>query len=139
MKFTLQQLAKQLELEFKGEANQEITGVAPLGSAKSDDLCFIQQEKYLRKISGSANIGQYCKIAGGVGVLGHLSIADNVTVTAMSLVTRDIKSPGVYSSGTPLLDNRDWHKNNARYKSLDRLTRTVVKLEKQQNKPSDGS
>jgi len=325
MKFTLQQLAKQLELEFKGEANQEITGVASLGSAKSGDLCFIQQEKYLPKISGSdcsalhysfvqaiaiikpelvpaddgvidksaqvsasaklganvsigafsvigndveigdstsigagciieegvkigdysklhsrvclgrrvivghgcilqsgavlgsegfglvfhqkrwqkiphigtviieddveiganttidrgaldntvieqgckldnliqiahnvrigahtaiaacvgiagsANIGQYCKIAGGVGVLGHLSIADNVTVTAMSLVTKDIKSPGVYSSGTPLLDNRDWHKNNARYKSLDRLTRTVAKLEKQQNKPPDGS
>jgi UDP-3-O-[3-hydroxymyristoyl] glucosamine N-acyltransferase len=90
-------------------------------------------------IAGSANIGQYCKIAGGVGVLGHLSIADNVTVTAMSLVTRDIKSTGVYSSGTPLLDNRDWHKNNARYKSLDRLTRTVAKLEKQKNKPSDGS
>ena len=82
-------------------------------------------------IAGSANIGQYCKIAGGVGVLGHLSIADNVTVTAMSLVTKDIKSPGVYSSGTPLLDNKDWHKNNARYKSLDRLARTVAKLEKQ--------
>ena len=79
----------------------------------------------------------FCRIAGGVGVLGHLSIADNVTLTAMSLVTKDIKSPGVYSSGTPLLDNRDWHKNNARYKSLDRLARTVAKLEKQQNEPSD--
>ncbi len=170
MKFTLQQLAKQLELEFKGEANQEITGVASLGSAKLGanttidrgalDNTVIEQGCKLDNliqiahnvrvgahtaiaacvgIAGSANIGQYCKIAGGVGVLGHLSIADNVTVTAMSLVTRDIKSPGVYSSGTPLLDNRDWHKNNARYKSLDRLTRTVAKLEKQQNKPSDGS
>jgi len=90
-------------------------------------------------IAGSANIGQYCRIAGGVGVLGHLSIADNVTVTAMSLVTKDIKSPGVYSSGTPLLDNRDWHKNNARYKSLDRLARSVAVLEKQQSKPPDES
>jgi len=60
-----------------------------------------------------------------------------ISETAMSLVTRDIKSPGVYSSGTPLLDNRDWHKNNARYKSVDRLTRTVARIEKQQNKPSD--
>jgi UDP-3-O-[3-hydroxymyristoyl] glucosamine N-acyltransferase len=85
-------------------------------------------------IAGSANIGQYCRIGGGVGVLGHLSIADNVTVTAMSLVTRDIKSAGVYSSGTPLLDNKNWHKNNARYKSLDRLARTIASLEKKRVK-----
>ena len=84
-------------------------------------------------IAGSANIGQYCRIGGGAGVLGHLSIVDKVTVTAMSLVTRDIKSPGVYSSGTPLMDNKDWHKNNARYKSLDRLARAVALLEKQQS------
>jgi len=157
MKFTLQQLAKQLELEFKGEANQEITGVASIGSAKLGanttidrgalDNTVIEQGcklDNLIQIAHNVRVGAHtaiaaCVGAGGVGVLGHLSIADNVTVTAMSLVTRDIKSPGVYSSGTPLLDNRDWHKNKARYKSLDRLTRTVAKLEKQQNKPSDGS
>jgi UDP-3-O-[3-hydroxymyristoyl] glucosamine N-acyltransferase len=88
-------------------------------------------------IAGSANIGQYCRIGGGVGVLGHLSIVDKVTITAMSLVTRDIKSPGVYSSGTPLLNNKDWHKNNARYKSLDRLARAVASLEKQQSESSN--
>ena len=85
-------------------------------------------------IAGSANIGQYCKISGAAVVLGHLRIVDHVTVTAMSLVTKDIKSPGVYSSGTPLLENSQWHKSNARYKSLDRLARTVAKLEKQQDK-----
>jgi len=90
-------------------------------------------------IAGSANIGQYCKIGGGAGILGHLSIADNVVVTAMSLVTKDIKSAGVYSSGTPLLDNKDWHKNNARYKSLDRLARTVALLGKQQARSSNNN
>jgi UDP-3-O-[3-hydroxymyristoyl] glucosamine N-acyltransferase len=85
-------------------------------------------------IAGSARIGQYCKISGAAVVLGHLSIVDHVTVTAMSLVTKDIKSPGVYSSGTPLLENSQWHKSNARYKSLDRLARTVAMLEKQQDK-----
>jgi len=85
-------------------------------------------------IAGSANIGQYCKISGAAVVLGHLSIVDNVTVTAMSLVTKDIKVPGVYSSGTPLLENTQWHKNNARYKSLDRLARTVAMLEKRHDK-----
>jgi UDP-3-O-[3-hydroxymyristoyl] glucosamine N-acyltransferase len=85
-------------------------------------------------IAGSADIGQHCKISGAVVVLGHLSIVDHVTVTAMSLVTKDIKLPGVYSSGTPLLENSQWHKCNARYKSLDRLARTVALLEKQQDK-----
>ena len=85
-------------------------------------------------IAGSADIGKYCKISGAAVVLGHLKIVDHVTVTAMSLVTKDIKSPGVYSSGTPLLENSQWHKNNARYKSLDRLARTVAMLEKQQDK-----
>ena len=54
-------------------------------------------------IAGSASIGCHCKISGAAVVLGHLTVTDNVTITAMSLVTKDIKEPGVYSSGTPLL------------------------------------
>jgi len=85
-------------------------------------------------IAGSANIGRYCKISGAAAILGHLSIVDHVTVTAMSRVTKDIKLPGVYSSGTPLLENAQWHKSNARYKTLDRLAKTVAMLEKQHDK-----
>ncbi len=81
-------------------------------------------------IAGSAVIGKNCRISGAAVVLGHLSVADNVTITAMSLVTKSIKHSGVYSSGTPLLENHDWHRNNARYKSLDKLARAVAKLEK---------
>ena len=78
-------------------------------------------------IAGSAVIGRYCKISGAAVVLGHLSVCDDVTVTAMSLVTKDIKEPGVYSSGTPLMDNSDWHKANARYKSIQNLSRQLDK------------
>ena len=81
-------------------------------------------------IAGSANIGCHCKISGAAVVLGHLTVTDNVTITAMSLVTKDIKESGVYSSGTPLLENSLWHRCNARYKSLDKLAQTVAKLEK---------
>jgi len=59
-----------------------------------------------------------------------LSVADNVTITAMSLVTKDIKQPGVYSSGTPLMENSLWHRCNARYRSLDKLAQSVARLEK---------
>ena len=81
-------------------------------------------------IAGSAIIGRHCKISGAAVVLGHLSVADNVTITAMSLVTKDIKEAGVYSSGTPLLENSLWHRCNVRYKSLDKLAQTVARLDK---------
>ena len=81
-------------------------------------------------IAGSTIIGRYCQIAGCVAVAGHLNIADHVIVTGMSLVTKSINKSGVYSSGTPLQKNQDWHKSNARYKVLDKLARSVASLEK---------
>jgi UDP-3-O-[3-hydroxymyristoyl] glucosamine N-acyltransferase len=77
-------------------------------------------------VAGSARIGRYCLIGGGAGVLGHLSICDRVTVTAMSLVTHSIREPGEYSSGTPLMDNRDWRKSAVRFKQLDDLARQIA-------------
>ncbi|HEY5802396.1 MAG TPA: UDP-3-O-(3-hydroxymyristoyl)glucosamine N-acyltransferase [Lysobacter sp.] len=75
--------------------------------------------------AGSARIGRYCLIGGGAGVLGHLEICDKVVITAMSLVTSSIREPGEYSSGTPLMDNRSWRKNAARFKQLDAFVRRL--------------
>jgi UDP-3-O-[3-hydroxymyristoyl] glucosamine N-acyltransferase len=76
-------------------------------------------------VAGSARIGRYCLIGGGAGILGHLELCDRVVVTAMSLVTRSIREPGEYSSGTPLMDNRSWRRNAARFKQLDALARRL--------------
>ena len=81
-------------------------------------------------IGGSTNIGRYCQISGAVGFRGHLSVADHVTITGMTAVTKDIRQPGIYSSGTPMLENKLWHRNNARYKSLDKLAQTVARMDK---------
>jgi len=81
-------------------------------------------------ISGSATIGKYCMIGGGVGIVGHLEITDRVVVTGMSLVTRSITEPGVYSSGVPAQDNVSWNKNYARLRQLDKLARKVQLLER---------
>ncbi len=83
-------------------------------------------------VAGSARIGRYCLIGGAAGVLGHLEICDKVVVTAMSLVTSSIREPGEYSSGTPLMDNRSWRKNAARFKQLDALARRVNAADKDQ-------
>ncbi|MDN5780765.1 MAG: UDP-3-O-(3-hydroxymyristoyl)glucosamine N-acyltransferase [Luteimonas sp.] len=76
-------------------------------------------------VAGSATIGRYCLVGGAAGILGHLEVCDRVMITAMSLVTSSIREPGEYSSGTPLMPNREWRRNAARFRQLDTLARRV--------------
>ena len=82
-------------------------------------------------VAGSASIGRNCLIGGSAGVLGHLEVADGVTITAMTLVTHSIREPGVYSSGAPVEENRAWRRNAARMRQLDAMARRIAALEKQ--------
>ena len=59
-------------------------------------------------IAGSTTIGKNCIIGGAVGIAGHLDICDQVQLTGMSMVTRSINKPGVYSSGTGISENNQW-------------------------------
>jgi UDP-3-O-[3-hydroxymyristoyl] glucosamine N-acyltransferase len=61
-------------------------------------------------ISGSTTIGQRCMIGGMVGFAGHLTIADDVTVTGCSLVSASIRESGSYSSGMPTVPTRAWRR-----------------------------
>jgi UDP-3-O-[3-hydroxymyristoyl] glucosamine N-acyltransferase len=81
-------------------------------------------------ISGSARIGRHCLIGGGAGIVGHLEITDHVVITGMTMVTRSITTPGVYSSGVPHQDNDSWNRNYARLRQLDRLARKLLALER---------
>ncbi|MFZ1390007.1 MAG: UDP-3-O-(3-hydroxymyristoyl)glucosamine N-acyltransferase [Dokdonella sp.] len=81
-------------------------------------------------IAGSTRIGRYCLIGGAAGIIGHLVVADRVTITAMSLVTHSIREPGEYSSGTPIQESRLWRRNAARFKHLDELARHVADIHK---------
>jgi len=81
-------------------------------------------------ISGSAVIGKHCLIGGGSGIVGHLEIADHVIITGMTMVTKSISKPGVYSSGVPAQENDAWNRNYARLRKLDTLARKVLSLER---------
>lgn len=81
-------------------------------------------------IAGSTKIGSHCVFGGASGVAGHLDIADQVHLTGMTLVTGDIREPGVYSSGTSAETNRQWRKNAVRFRQLDSLARRIKELEK---------
>lgn len=80
-------------------------------------------------ISGSTHIGRHCQIAGGVGFVGHLVICDHVTVTGMSMVTRSIGEPGVYS-GVPAREHSVWRRNIVHFQRLDGWFRRLRQLER---------
>ena len=76
-------------------------------------------------ISGSTHIGKHCMVGGGAGFGGHLKIADHSIVIGMSMVTSSIKEAGIYSSGTGLMKHREWLKNVARFRHLDKIIRQL--------------
>ncbi|WP_445376049.1 UDP-3-O-(3-hydroxymyristoyl)glucosamine N-acyltransferase [Natronospira proteinivora] len=88
-------------------------------------------------IAGSSRIGKGCMIAGGVGIAGHLSIVDGAVVTAMTLVSRSITEPGVYSGSLPMDDSAAWRKNSARFRKLDDLARRVTALERSEKQKGE--
>ncbi|MFM1897320.1 MAG: UDP-3-O-(3-hydroxymyristoyl)glucosamine N-acyltransferase [Pseudomonadota bacterium] len=81
-------------------------------------------------IAGSASIGEYCVLGGASGMVGHISIANGVRISAMSLVSQPITEPGTYSSGTGLTDTATWKKNIVRFRQLDGLAKRVRELER---------
>jgi UDP-3-O-[3-hydroxymyristoyl] glucosamine N-acyltransferase len=64
-------------------------------------------------------------------VLGHLSLADGVHISAASVVTRSIGKPGLYSGLFPIDDNEAWEKNAATLKQLHGLRERIKRLEAQ--------
>ncbi len=82
-------------------------------------------------VAGSANIGAHCTVGGGAVVLGHLTLADGVNVSAASVVTRSIHKPGHYTGMFPIDDNAAWEKNAAVVKQLSGLRERIRALEAQ--------
>jgi UDP-3-O-[3-hydroxymyristoyl] glucosamine N-acyltransferase len=81
-------------------------------------------------VAGSAVIGAHCTIGGAANVLGHLTLADNVHISATSMVTRSIHKPGHYTGFFPIDDNAAWEKNAATLKQLHSLRERIKALEK---------
>lgn len=81
-------------------------------------------------VSGSATIGKRCMIGGAAGIVGHLSICDDVAVTGLTMVSSSITEPGMYSSGWPAERTGDWRRVVARVKRVERLVERISKLER---------
>lgn len=86
-------------------------------------------------IAGSAVIGKRCTVGGGAIVLGHLTLADDVHISAASVVMRSIRQPGQYSGVFPIDDNAAWEKNAATLRQLHTLRDRLRALEKNDSTP----
>ena len=80
-------------------------------------------------VAGSAVIGAHCTLGGGAIVLGHLTLADGVHISAASVVMRSISKSGSYSGVFPIDDNASWEKNAATLKQLHGLRDRIRSLE----------
>ena len=80
-------------------------------------------------VAGSARIGAHCTVGGGAVILGHLSLADGVHISAASVVTRSITKPGSYTGLFPIDDNASWEKNAASLKQLHQIRHRLKLVE----------
>ena len=78
-------------------------------------------------IAGTTTIGKRCMIGGMVGVVGHLSITDDVIINATSTVNRNILKPGVYTGFVPIMLHSEWKKVGLWLTKLDKIA-TLLKI-----------
>lgn len=81
-------------------------------------------------VAGSTRIGQRCTIGGAGMIIGHLELADDVHVSAGTMVTKSLRQPGQYTSIFPLESHDEWLQNAAQIKRLAKLAERVSELEK---------
>ncbi|CAM4358029.1 UDP-3-O-(3-hydroxymyristoyl)glucosamine N-acyltransferase [Pseudoalteromonas ostreae] len=80
-------------------------------------------------LAGSVTIGKNCQIGGMSAINGHMSVCDGVIITGMSMVTKSITEPGVYSSGIPHTTNKEWRKSIAHLRNLSDMKNRLKALE----------
>lgn len=80
-------------------------------------------------IAGSTTIGKRCTIGGQAGIIGHLEIADDVHITATTLVTSDLSRAGTYASNLKATPVREWRRALARLLQLESLVQRLKQIE----------
>ncbi len=85
-------------------------------------------------IAGSTKIGRRCTVGGAGMIIGHLDLADDVHISAGSMVTKSLRKPGQYTSIFPLEAHDAWLQNAAQIKRLAKLADRVTELEKKLEK-----
>jgi len=88
-------------------------------------------------VSGSTVIGKRCMFAGQAGIVGHITICDDVVIGGATMITKNIVESGFYTGSFPGEKDRDWKRKVARFRRMDELVKRVSDLEKKVNKNRD--
>jgi UDP-3-O-[3-hydroxymyristoyl] glucosamine N-acyltransferase len=86
-------------------------------------------------IAGSATLGNYNTVGGQSAVVGHVKVADKVSITAWTAVTKDIHQPGIYRGG-PAKPMRESMEIEALTQRLPEIYERLKALEKKVESPA---
>jgi UDP-3-O-[3-hydroxymyristoyl] glucosamine N-acyltransferase len=67
-------------------------------------------------------------------ILGHLELADDVSISVGTVISHSIQKPGLYTGFFPSAENAAWEKNAVVVRHLDTLRDRVRALERQLRK-----
>ena len=85
-------------------------------------------------ISGSTKIGKNCLFGGQVGIIGHITIADEVKIAAQSGIGKSILKQGEVIQGSPGFEMGKYRRSYVHFRNLDNIKKKVDELEKKMNK-----
>ena len=69
-------------------------------------------------------------VGGAAMINGHIDIADNVHVTAGTLVPNSITVPGRYTGFYPMAPNAEWERNAALLRNLSAMREKIKAIER---------
>jgi UDP-3-O-[3-hydroxymyristoyl] glucosamine N-acyltransferase len=81
-------------------------------------------------VAGSARIGKHCTFGGAAMINGHIEIADNVHITAATMVPNSITEPGRYTGYYPVARNAEWERSAVLVRNLSSMREKIRALEK---------
>lgn len=83
-------------------------------------------------VVGSTVIGKHCVMAGGSGIGGDqpVTLCDQVVVSAMTLISQSVDTPGVYSGATLHAPHGEWKRNALRQRQLHQMHQRLRRLER---------
>jgi UDP-3-O-[3-hydroxymyristoyl] glucosamine N-acyltransferase len=80
-------------------------------------------------VAGSTTIGSNCTVGGAANILGHLTLGAGVHISAATVVSKSILTPGHYTGFFPVDENAKWERNAATLKQLHSLRERIRTIE----------
>lgn len=81
-------------------------------------------------IAGSTKVGRRCTVGGAGMIVGHIDLADDVHVSAGTMITKSLRKPGQYTGVFPFGAHEEWLHSAAQIKRLAKLAERVSELDK---------